>query len=150
MVIFLQGCWVYKMTGLCLPWTWGCRLLRSFQQSLGVMSWHSGRKASGKSLVEKTVWIRNALSGPWVLTEFSSGLAGLYHSQASMHSQAWTCSERAPDSQGSMQPLRVRGHCATNQSAQVECCTAAPRLHFPTPPGPTMIGHWHAVSAALS
>lgn len=72
MVIFLQGCWVYKMTELCLPWTWGCPLLRSFQQSLGVKLWHCGQKASGESLRGKTSWIRKALSsGPWVLQNYA-------------------------------------------------------------------------------
>lgn len=68
MGIFLQGCWVYKMTELYLPWTWGCPLLRSFQQSLGVKLWHCGLKASGETLGEKPSWVRNTLSsGPWVL-----------------------------------------------------------------------------------
>lgn len=35
---------------LSLPWTWGCPLLRSFQQSLGIELWCHRHKASGATL----------------------------------------------------------------------------------------------------
>lgn len=72
--------------------------------------------------MDKKCFIIWALS----LTEFSSGLAGLSHSQSSMHSQAWTCSEWAPDSQGCMQPLRVRGppcHQPVRAGGVLHSCT---------------------------
>lgn len=151
MVIFLQDCWVYNTTELCLPWNEGCPLLRSFQYSPRVKLWCCGRKARRESLEEKVlmdekcfiIWSLN-------LTEFSSDLAAWSRSEGLTRSTAWTRSEWTPDSQWCMQPLRVRGHHAANQTRQVECRTAALWLHFPTPPCPTMLARWHAVPATLS
>ena len=81
---------------------------------------------------------------------WASDLAKWSPSGASTFAKTWTCSEQALDSQWCTQPFRVRGHRAARPAGQVECCTAAPLVAFPTPPYPTTIGRWHAISATLS
>ena len=155
MTIFLQGCWVYKMTGLCLPWTGGCPLLRSFQQSLGIKLWHHSHKASGETL---RVGVGNppgqemlchlvAESYGFDIGDLSWVIAPVrpQHIPRPGHAlnRLWTPSDaHSPSGSGvTMLP---------GQQDRWNVARLLLWLHFPTPPYPTIIGHWHALSATLS
>lgn len=150
MVIFLPGCWVYKMTELCLPWTWGCPLA-AFSRSARGKLWHCGQKASGESLGGKALEDKKCfVIWPLRLMDLSSDLAEWSQSEASTCSKAWTALN------GLWIPSDARslsGSGATKLPVRQSRWNVAQLrlwLHFPTPPYPTMISRWHAVSATLS
>lgn len=140
------------MTELCLPWTWGCPLLRSFQQSLGVKLWHCGQKASGESLREKNLMDKKGLIF-WSLslTELCSDLASFSHSDASLcvpKPELILNGVRIPSAAGS--PSGSGATVPSISGGRWNIAQLHPWLHFPTPSYPMMLSHWQAISATLS
>lgn len=146
MVVYLI---VYKMAELCLPWTWGCSLLRSFQQSPGVKLGHCGQKtmgdAVGKAFMDKKCFITWPLS----LVGLNSDLAEWSHSAASMRPKAWTCSAWAPVPNDACSFSRSGTTMLSIRWSRWNVAQLHLWSHFPTPPYPTVTGLWHAISATL-